>query len=483
MTLALWHGNIFRTRHPAIPKGTIVCVIIFLSIALFERHKKEVEVSSVSEEHAEDAYLRPGHRQGQGRVGGTSRAPEDAGGGGTGRGGEAEVSEHEGTFPNGDLDADEGKSVSVKVKWSETAGKSSTISETGSETGSEPGGAGALGDDSLMGDGAKMEDKVTTKVKISEQQSQGKGYPRVVILWTTWRSGSTFLGDLLVSAVSETFYSYEPLIPYGVRILRSNDTVTNDALAYLSGLFRCNLTNYKWQLRRMARERCYRRRNTYLMTRCVSPKVDCGNTVVVSDICKSAKLHFAKVLRMGLVWAEKLLEDPSLDVQIVYMVRDPRPVMRSRRPYGWCKSDCRNVTNVCHHLRFDLQDSCQLARRYPDRFKFVQYEQLSLDTEKHVRDIWNFLRFDMTEEVTKKLQKLTSKSGPTGAFDTSRDTTAHTFSWRLKMGFSMVAQIQKACGDVIRQLGLRSFSGATELRNMSISALLSKPEEEEEDSS
>ncbi|XP_066983955.1 carbohydrate sulfotransferase 5-like [Macrobrachium rosenbergii] len=316
------------------------------------------------------------------------------------------------------------------------------------------------------------------------------GYPRVVILWTTWRSGSTFLGDLLVSAVPETFYSYEPLLPYGVRILRANDNTANDAFAYLGDLFRCNLTNYKWEVRRMARERCYRRRNTYLMARCASPKVDCGNTVVVSDVCKSAKLHFAKVLRMGLVWARKLLEDPSLDVQIVYMVRDPRPVMRSRQPYGWCKNDCRNITSVCHHLRLDLQDSRQLERRYPDRFKFVQYEQLSLDTGKHVREIWDFLRFDMTEEVTRKLQKLTSNDGPTGAFDTVRDTAAHTFSWRLKMAFSKVAPIQKACGDVIRQLGLRSFSGAAELRNLSIPALLPKAEgegkeeqQEEEESS
>ncbi|KAK7080957.1 hypothetical protein SK128_011301 [Halocaridina rubra] len=36
-----------------------------------------------------------------------------------------------------------------------------------------------------------------------------RNYPRIVILWTTWRSGSTFLGQLLASALDETFYRCE----------------------------------------------------------------------------------------------------------------------------------------------------------------------------------------------------------------------------------------------------------------------------------
>lgn len=30
--------------------------------------------------------------------------------------------------------------------------------------------------------------------------------PRPIVLWTSWRSGSTFLGDLLANAVPNTFY-------------------------------------------------------------------------------------------------------------------------------------------------------------------------------------------------------------------------------------------------------------------------------------
>ena len=41
---------------------------------------------------------------------------------------------------------------------------------------------------------------------------------RRILILTTWRSGSTFLGELL-SMIPGTFYSFEPLLE---KILRSN---------------------------------------------------------------------------------------------------------------------------------------------------------------------------------------------------------------------------------------------------------------------
>ena len=60
---------------------------------------------------------------------------------------------------------------------------------------------------------------------------------------STWRSGSTFLGDLLMTPQA-TFYHYEPLIPYGVRRFRSmNSSDTNEALRQLHHLLSCNYTD------------------------------------------------------------------------------------------------------------------------------------------------------------------------------------------------------------------------------------------------
>jgi hypothetical protein len=60
---------------------------------------------------------------------------------------------------------------------------------------------------------------------------------------TTWRSGSTFLGDLLMTPQA-TFYHYEPLLPYGVRRFRDkNETGTVEVVNELNQLFSCNYTN------------------------------------------------------------------------------------------------------------------------------------------------------------------------------------------------------------------------------------------------
>ena len=60
---------------------------------------------------------------------------------------------------------------------------------------------------------------------------------------STWRSGTTFLGDLLMTPQA-TFYHYEPLWPYGVKRFRNNnETGTVEVVNKLHQLFSCNYTN------------------------------------------------------------------------------------------------------------------------------------------------------------------------------------------------------------------------------------------------
>ena len=59
----------------------------------------------------------------------------------------------------------------------------------------------------------------------------------------TWRSGSTFLGDLLMASQA-TFYHYEPLLHYRIRRFRNkNENGTMEVVKKLHQLFSCNYTN------------------------------------------------------------------------------------------------------------------------------------------------------------------------------------------------------------------------------------------------
>ena len=60
---------------------------------------------------------------------------------------------------------------------------------------------------------------------------------------TTWRSGSTFLGDVLL-AHPATYYHYEPLIHYGIKQVRAGGALdgllAEDAVRVLKNVMNCD---------------------------------------------------------------------------------------------------------------------------------------------------------------------------------------------------------------------------------------------------
>lgn len=67
------------------------------------------------------------------------------------------------------------------------------------------------------------------------------GQPIRSIIITTWRSGSTFLGDVLNSHPGN-YYHYEPLLDYDIIQIRGAP-LANDALQTLRDLLHCNYSS------------------------------------------------------------------------------------------------------------------------------------------------------------------------------------------------------------------------------------------------
>lgn len=67
------------------------------------------------------------------------------------------------------------------------------------------------------------------------------GTPLRSIIITTWRSGSTFLGDVL-NAHPANFYHYEPLLDYDIVQVRGPPLAEN-ALQALRDLLKCTYSN------------------------------------------------------------------------------------------------------------------------------------------------------------------------------------------------------------------------------------------------
>ncbi|KAK7087058.1 hypothetical protein SK128_007231 [Halocaridina rubra] len=295
--------------------------------------------------------------------------------------------------------------------------------------------------------------------------------PKVVVLWTTWRSGSNYLGELLANAKTNTFYSNEPLHYWKVNFLYEDNTETLFARNYLHDLLRCHLDQeYQQQLNYMSRQKYYMKWNGYLFKQC-KKKMSCADSAFINEVCKQADLHLAKVLRLSLKWVRPLLQDERLDLRVIYVVRDPRAVLLSRERVDWCQTlSCSNPVMVCELLQEDLKQIQSLSKNFPDKFKFLQYENITTDPEGSLRDMMAFLDLPVSESQMRLLRP-TSVS-PDSLYSTRKDAKTQSERWRTISDYQNMLYYQRSCEGPIKTLGLRMFSSEEEFRNLSESLVL-----------
>ena len=80
-----------------------------------------------------------------------------------------------------------------------------------------------------------------SKTHLSDHLMEAGGKPIRAMIATTWRSGSTFLGDILISHPA-TFYHYEPLLHFGIEQVREG-IKAREAQRVLKSLFNCDYSN------------------------------------------------------------------------------------------------------------------------------------------------------------------------------------------------------------------------------------------------
>ncbi|XP_042873361.1 carbohydrate sulfotransferase 6-like [Penaeus japonicus] len=289
-----------------------------------------------------------------------------------------------------------------------------------------------------------------------------------VVLWTGWRSGSSFLGKVLTRALDATFYSYEPLHMYGVKVMHDDDdAITRKAQTLLKDLILC-------RLERHPKHGYYLHQNEFLFDSCRREKSVrsaslCRNTSYVSGVCRSADMNVIKVLRLSLKFARPLLRDDDLDVQVIYLVRDPRAVLSSRSTKPWCQMSCRDPETICSLLEEDLKQASLLSKEYPTRFKMVLYDEVCDDGSTALLDVMAFLGLPVTEKQERLLPSRRDLSEAEG-------NVSRAEVWRVKASFGQIVQpIQRLCHSSLERLGLRVFASKEELRDLSRPVLLRPP--------
>ncbi|XP_046403349.1 carbohydrate sulfotransferase 5-like [Ischnura elegans] len=308
------------------------------------------------------------------------------------------------------------------------------------------------------------------------------GDPVRSVVITTWRSGSTFLGELLNSQPGN-FYHYEPLLPLDIVQVGDKSPLADSSITSLRKLLHCNYTGMEESYLLYGRDHNFlMTHNTRLWDSCGPSHELCWDPSFLSRACRIYPFQSMKVVRLRLRLASRLLEDKSLNVRMVLLVRDPRGTMQSRRHREWCppSPDCSDPRHLCADLVEDYWTAVELLKEYPDKFRVLRYEELSLNPTAMTEDLFEF--FGLAQEAEEKsgappeeknspplhpfivqFLETHTKADQGGVSSTHRDSRSAPFRWRKELTLSEIATIQTSCKEAMhlwgyKELAIKRFS-------------------------
>ncbi|XP_012537540.1 carbohydrate sulfotransferase 5 isoform X1 [Monomorium pharaonis] len=288
--------------------------------------------------------------------------------------------------------------------------------------------------------------------KLEDLVMEKGGRPMRSIILTSWRSGSTFLGDV-VNAHPANFYHYEPLLDYGIVQIR-DPPLADESLTRIISLLNCEYKELDRYLDYGKTHPWVFNHNTHLWRQCQAHKRICWDPRFVSKFCRLFPFQSMKLVRLRLHVAESLLAEEDLGIRLVLLVRDPRGILQSRKHREWCpaKPDCSDPALVCADMVSDFNAAVELSKKYPRSFRVVRYEDLSVDPYRHVKELYNFYGLNFHVNVKRFLDTHT-KNDVGGVSSTFRNSKVAPFHWRADLDFEEVQEIQKVCATAMRLWG------------------------------
>lgn len=321
---------------------------------------------------------------------------------------------------------------------------------------------------------------------------------RQILIATTWRSGSSFFGDLLTHYPG-TFYSFEPL-HYTFQANHGTEAkMAEKSNELLKSLFKCqydvNNLGYLQHASRSANQFLFddNFRVWNVCKNLLPGRAACFMPKLYQEVCPLFPIRLIKTVRLRVSDTETHLNDPEMpNFKVIALFRDPRGTMNSRSSMDWCKeSKCANLTAVCNHLDRDVNGAFELQKRYPGRVHLVRYEDLSSFPYETVDKILEFLDLPpspvvedyirihtSTERKVKrfnpKAKKVTKTVNPYGTFRVSKTTA---FAWREKVDINYIHRIQTECEVPMRTLGYNNVHNTTERDNFEFPVVVKTDEE------
>ncbi|XP_057369313.2 carbohydrate sulfotransferase 1-like [Daphnia carinata] len=273
-----------------------------------------------------------------------------------------------------------------------------------------------------------------------------------ILIVTTWRSGSTFLGEI-INCLPGVFYSYEPMYYF--------ETNNGSKTELIRSLFQCQFPpdylSFANGLK--AHSQNFMLMNKRIWEACQHNTILCNQPEFVAQLCSTLPIHLMKTVRLRVKELSPLLmEDPAFtNWKIIYLVRDPRGVMSSRTNLPWCVPDpaCNDAGRLCSDVKDDLEELNRLQNYFPNQLYLLKFEDLSANVETETAKLFRFLEMPVSKSVKVFLAGHT-KSNKTrdDPFSTIRQSNAVASGWQNKMSSDRIANITGVCIPTLKRLGI-----------------------------
>nr|XP_054932341.1 carbohydrate sulfotransferase 4-like [Dermacentor andersoni] len=281
---------------------------------------------------------------------------------------------------------------------------------------------------------------------------------KIVVIVAYYRSGSSFVGELLSSA-PRTFFHFEPLMPFTVSgSIRPGRQ--SHAFHLIDELVRCRFEPlYTVWLENNP----YYKFNHFLADVCEDGE-SCSSPGHLSALCSRAETQVFKFTRLRVSQVGSWIErnpDIAQSVRVVHLVRDPRAIYSSRRGLRWCTDykPCDSAAALCDQMRSDLDAFGELTRRLQiNRTYQIRFEDLAADPLNETMRVFGSLSLNYAPSVSKYIETHTAAAASEmrNAHSTKRNSKAVVHMWKQKLSMQKIREIETTCSDVLQRLGYKS---------------------------
>ncbi|XP_043937413.1 carbohydrate sulfotransferase 5-like [Protopterus annectens] len=338
------------------------------------------------------------------------------------------------------------------------------------------------------------------------QKSRSLNKQTQILIISSWRSGSSLLGQLF-NVNPNVFYLMEP----GWHIWRHFQYSSANSLQMavrdlLRSLFLCDITAFNsyipsedrnnlhlfgWGLSRAlcSRPACNAFSRTYITSEDICTKA-CGTYPLnkIEEVCQTYSHIVLKEVRLcSLEPLYSLLNDPSLNLKIIHLVRDPRAVLNSRnKQTNALKVDSnilyRNILKkeyfkffhsgdreyklmeeICKYQVSMYKTATQEANSFiKDRYKMVRFEDLTKNPLEVLKDLYKFSNLTLSSELQTWVYSIThgnGDGGKNGSFQvSSRDAAYVSEAWKTSLSTVSIRTIERVCAEALRIFGYDHFT-------------------------